>query len=359
MRIAIHYHRHRSNREIDIYREILEFNGIEVTRLDITSQSFWHDIAGVDALIYKWGHTHDQYQLAHTYIPVLEQNSSIKIFPNYATCWHYDDKIKQDILLKQAGFPFVESWIFWDKQDAFDWIKTQAQFPLVFKLARGAGARSVYLVRNEREAGKFVGPMFRRGISQENINVKQIYQTKNKNALRTLKDIYKTACRKLTGSKEMWQISKNYVYFQKFCPNNAWDTRVTTAGLRAHAFKRFVREGDFRASGSGNWDISPTNIDKRMVRIALDISKHFGFQAMAYDFVVDENNEPRIVEISYCYGGAGYPDFMNGYWDYDLNWHEGRYWPQYFELLDLLDLPEMKCPNIVVKTNYKNAHIRI
>jgi len=118
MKVAIHYHRYRSNSEIDIYREILAHNKIPVVKVEVGSQNFWKDISGVDALIYKWGHTHDQHQLAHTYIPIIENQTNIKIFPNYATCWHYDDKVKQDILLKNAGFPFVESHIFWDQIDA-------------------------------------------------------------------------------------------------------------------------------------------------------------------------------------------------------------------------------------------------
>ena len=57
------------------------------------------------------------------------------------------------------------------------------------------------------------------------------------------------------------------------------------------------------------------------------------------------------------YGGAGYPDFMNGYWDENLNWHEGRYWPQYFELMDLLNMPELKLPDLETSTKYKNANL--
>jgi hypothetical protein len=93
----------------------------------------------------------------------------------------------------------------------------------------------------------------------------------------------------------------------------------------------------------------------QMVRTALDISKHFGFQAMAYDFVYDENHSPRIVEISYLYGGAGHPDFMNGYWDFELNWHEGRYWPQFFELQDLLPEINLTCPDLKTETHYSKV----
>jgi hypothetical protein len=80
------------------------------------------------------------------------------------------------------------------------------------------------------------------------------------------------------------------------------------------------------------------------------------FQAMAYDFIYDQKKQPVIVEMSYMYGGAGYPDFMNGYWDAQLNWIEGRYWPQHFELMDLLNRPDLKCPpDLDNSTNYRKV----
>jgi len=35
-----------------------------------------------------------------------------------------------------------------------------------------------------------------------------------------------------------------------------------------------------------------------------------------------------------------------GYWDKDLNWHEGHFWPQFCQLQDLLNMPELKQPVI-------------
>jgi glutathione synthase/RimK-type ligase-like ATP-grasp enzyme len=83
-------------------------------------------------------------------------------------------------------------------------------------------------------------------------------------------------------------ISKNYVYYQKYLPNNNFDTRVTVIGDRAFAFRRFNRTRDFRASGSGKIDYDMDSIDKRMIKIALETSEECGFQCMAFDFLYDE-----------------------------------------------------------------------
>ena len=280
-------------------------------------------------------------------------------FPNLATCWHYDDKVKQYLLLKSKSFPAVKSYVFWDMDYALNWIEGHDAFPLVFKLKNGAGSLSVFLVRTKRKAKALIKVMFRRGLTSNTVKPYHLIKTLNFN-LKTIFRFYAINFRNkyLVPEKQLfWLRQKNYIYFQQFMVGNSWDTRVTTAGSRAHAFRRFNRPNDFRASGSNTWDINPEKIDLRMVRIALDVSKYFGFQAMAYDFVYDENREPKIVEMSYLYGGAGYPDFMNGYWDVNLQWHEGRFWPQYFELMDLLDLPELKLPLLDTETSYKKAKI--
>ena len=76
---------------------------------------------------------------------------------------------------------------------------------------------------------------------------------------------------------------------------------------------------------------------------------------MAYDFIYDENKNPLIAEISYTYGD--YPEFSNGYWDKNLIWHSGHYFPEYFELVDALHMPELKLPDIELNSPYKKAKL--
>ena len=347
-----------SDNELRIYTEILKFNGIGFIELDCSDQEFWAKLEKTDCFIYKWGHDHHSRQKALSIIPVIE-NLRIKCFPNLATCWHYDDKVKQYYLLKENGFPVVDSFVFWEKDPALDWLRNYKEFPLVSKLTNGAGSMNVKLIISRANAKRFIKRMFGKGLLQDSNSFYQVIRTLNYDIIKTFR-YYAIYFRNIYVKPErrpFWQRHKNYVYFQRFLPDNKWDTRVTTAGNRAHAFRRFIRPNDFRASGSNKWDINPAEIDLKMIRIALDITKYFGFQAMAYDFIYNENKEPKIVEMSYLYGGAGYPDFMNGYWDENLKWHAGRYWPQYFELVDLLGMPELKLPVLDTETSYKRAKI--
>ena len=359
--VAIYKNRIKPNdSEIQIYLDILDYNKISYVLVDSGDLYFWEKIRNADLFIFKWGHDHHSQQIAHTILPIIESTLGIPCFPNLATCWHYDDKIKQYFLLDQSGFPVIPSYVFWDKTTALSWINKHHNFPLVFKLRNGAGSFSVFLVRNQAQATRFIRRLFGRGIKQSAIPVQHLARTFNYDFRKIIR-YYTVALRNHYINKEKnvyWLRHKNYIYFQDFMPNNGWDTRVTTAGLRAHAFRRFNRRNDFRASGSNQWDISPEHIDLRMIRIALDVSRYFGFQAMAYDFVYDQNHEPKIGEMSYLYGGAGFPDFMNGYWDENLTWYSGRYWPQYFELKDILGLRELMMPDdLMTDTAYKKAKI--
>ena len=342
--------------DIEIYKEILKFNDIDFVELNCSDPDFWDQVSRIDRLVYKWSNASNDYQIAQSILPVIENHYMIKCFPNQATCWHYDDKIRQYYLLKAHGFPIAESYVFWHKKKAKEWIG-DSEYPLVHKTSGGSGSTAVSLVKNVSQARRIVNRAFRRGISQNpsfirslkiyNFNVRSLYRK------------YGIQIRNMLINEDVtpfWKRHKNYVLFQKFYPNNRFDTRVQITGARGYAFVRYNRKNDFRASGSNDWSIDKREIDMRMVEIAFEISKQLGFQSMAYDFVYDEDKNPVIVEISYCYGD--YPEFSTGYWDEGLTWHDGRFWPQYFELMDLLERPDLKQPEMAATSEYTKAKIK-
>jgi hypothetical protein len=131
-------------------------------------------------------------------------------------------------------------------------------------------------------------------------------------------------------------LQRGYVYFQDFMADNPFDTRITIIGGRAFGFRRFNRPGDFRASGSGEPAYETEQIDPRCVRIAFDVAKRLGSAALAFDFLFDENHEPKIGEVSYTFVAHAVYD-CPGYWDEGLNWREGHHWPQDIILEDFLN----------------------
>ncbi len=96
-----------------------------------------------------------------------------------------------------------------------------------------------------------------------------------------------------------------------------------------------VREGDFRASGSGNIVYDPKEIPPECIKIAFDITKKIKAQCIAYDFVFLDN-KPLIIEASYGFSSKGYLLCL-GYWNNKFIWVEETFTPEFFMISDILE----------------------
>ena len=332
-----------------IYREILTFNNIPNIYLHISQPDFWEKLKETDLFISRWIDISNHDQLGHTLLPIIESAQITKCFPTYHNYWSYDDKIRQYYLLRQHGFPVIETYVFWNKSNALEWIDT-ASLPTVFKLKGGASSNNVVLIKSRDQGKRFIKKMFGSGVKSGKLptrghvkfadfDLQKIVRHWAGNLLKTINGI---------DVNDRWQLHKNYALFQRFLPGNTFDTRVVVNGNRIQAFRRFNRENDFRASGSGKIDLNPEAVDTRCLQIALNVSKKLNYQTMGYDFLYDEENNPLISEMSYTYGTKTLPR-CPGYWDENLSFHEGNYWPQYFQLMHLLDRPDLEQPNIIIE----------
>jgi glutathione synthase/RimK-type ligase-like ATP-grasp enzyme len=312
------------------------FNDIRFVRVELGDPSFWDTVSKADLFVFRYGHYDTDHQKAQTLIPLLERQLQIKCFPNVTTCWHYDDKIRQYYLMRNAGFPMTDSYIFWERAQALAWLAA-APLPVVFKLKGGAGSNNVLLVRSRGQGERLIKTMFGRGMITNGVSDSAAVRFAHFNLYRELHHLAGNAYRAMRGEdvSEFWQRQKNYVLFQKFLPGNPHDTRVTIIGDRAFAFRRLVRTNDFRASGSGLIEYEPQQIDLRCVQIAFQVSKTMEFQSMAYDFLFNADGDPEFCEISYIFWDSAIFR-CPGHWDENLNWHTGHTWPQFAILQDLL-----------------------
>ncbi len=294
-------------------------------------------IADCDA--FMWHHSHTDYKdalFAKQLLYAVEQTGKA-VFPNFRTTWHFDDKVGEKYLLESIGAPMVPTFVFYDKAAAIEWVNKE-KFPKVFKLRGGAGSENVKLIKTRREAHKLVAKAFAKGFSQYDgwSSLKERYgKWKNGRApfIHVIKGIVRLAIP--TNYAKMHPREKGYVYFQEFIPQNKYDIRVIVTGDKAFAIKRLVREGDFRASGSGNIHYAKEEIDERTVRIAFDVNRKLKSQSLALDFVFDTSNNPLIVEMSYGYAVSAY-DLCPGYWSEDMQWHEGRFTPQDWQIEEIV-----------------------
>ena len=258
------------------------------------------------------------------------ESMGLKVFPNEATRWHYDDKIAQKYILESIDAPLTPSYVFYDLKEALDWME-RAPLPLIGKLRRGAASNNVFLIKTRAEGRAFCKKMFGSGINPSpklfsDMGVRMNKAKKLKSGRDLVKAFSKLAL-KISEAQKHFPAEKGYVYFQEFMPANVHDIRIFVIGNKAWGFTRNMRKGDFRASGSGSFDYSRERMPDQVVKAAMTVSHKLGCQAMNYDFLKDGKGEYKLIEMSF--GTFAKPTYdCPGHWDRNIQWHEGHTWPQ-------------------------------
>jgi glutathione synthase/RimK-type ligase-like ATP-grasp enzyme len=333
MKIAIH---HTPGSFSDRWISYCNDNNIAYKIVNCYENDIVSQLDDCNALM--WHHNHTNYKDALFAKQLLYslQVSGKKVFPDFNTTWHFDDKVGQKYLLESIGAPLVPSYVFYTKKEALDWIN-KTTFPKVFKLRGGAGASNVMLVKTKNEARKLTNIAFGRGFSQFNKwnNLKERIR-KFKEGKDSIMGIIKGIGRLFipTEFSKMYSREKGYIYFQEFIPNNNFDTRVVVVGKKAAAERRFIRENDFRASGSGKF--SYENINSKAIEIAFEVAEKLKLQSVAFDFVEDSERNPLIIEMSYGFGVEGISK-VPGFWDSSLQWHREEFKPQEWMIEDQIN----------------------
>lgn len=334
MKIAIH---HTQGTFSDRWIEYCENNNIDYKLVNAYDTNIIKQVEDCDA--FMWHHHHANYKdtLFAKQLLYSLQMAGKKVFPDFNTGWHFDDKVGQKYLFEAIGVPLVPSYVFYTKKEALSWIDNTT-FPKVFKLRGGAGASNVKLVHTKKKAIRLINKAFGKGFSQFDKwnNLKERFN-KWRQGKDTFTGVLKGVVRLFITTEFVKRHSreKGYVYFQDFIPNNTFDIRVIVIAEKAFAVKRMVRDDDFRASGSGILYYEKEEIDLRCIEESIAMSKKVSCQCIAYDFIFNDLNVPLIVEVSYGFAMDAY-DFCPGYWTSDLKWHEEKFNPQSWIVEDLI-----------------------
>ncbi|MGF1672029.1 MAG: RimK family alpha-L-glutamate ligase [Balneolaceae bacterium] len=325
MKIAIH------KKDNDFSSRWIDYcikNQIDYKIVNCYSNDIINLLEDCDALMWHFNQSNPKDVLFAKQLLFALQAAGLQVFPDFHTAWHFDDKVGQKYLLEAAGAPLVPSYVFYDKTTALRWLE-ETSFPKVFKLRKGAGSSHVKIVKNRKVARKLVKKAFNRGFSQYDKigNLKErMYKFKIGKA--GLIDVCKGILR-LGFTTKFSSVAGNergYVYFQDFIPGNDFDIRVIVIEGKAFAIKRLVREGDFRASGSGHVLYEKHHFDENTIQFSFEIAEKLNSQCLALDYVF-LNGKPMVVEVSYGFIKEVYYK-CEGYWDRELNWHEKAFDPQ-------------------------------
>jgi glutathione synthase/RimK-type ligase-like ATP-grasp enzyme len=333
MKIAIHQSNGSFSERWIAYCEEM---GILWKPVDCYRNDILNQLNDCDALMWHFNHKGPKASKFAKQLLFSVQASGRKVFPDFNTVWHFDDKVAQKYLLEAVGLPLAEVYVFYVKHEALEWARNTI-YPKVFKLRNGSGSDNVRLVKSKDEANRLINIAFGKGFKQYEgwSSLKERYRLYRLGRT-TFWDVSKGIMR-LAHTTEYSRVAGReigYIYFQNFIPGNDYDIRVVVVGNKAFAIKRMVRKNDFRASGSGFILYEKEHFNKDTIQMAFEASEKLNAQCMTYDFVFS-NNKPLIVEISYGFAMYGY-DACTGYWDKELNWFEGKFNPYGWMVEDLI-----------------------
>jgi RimK-like ATP-grasp domain len=312
-----------------------------ITRLvDATKPDFFDRMLGCDGLLWWCApvppHAHYSRRML---LALNHAMPELICYPDWKTCWHADDKISQFYLLRTAGIPVPRTEVFWNKTDAIAFCE-QAEYPLVLKLRTGYCSMNVRLLRNAREARKWIAALFETGL----FALKEA-TPRARMILENLYDLAKLLTfgrvRKSSDGRDLHQ---SYIFVQEFIPGNDFDIRVTVIGAKAFAYRRWNRPDDFRASGSGLSDPNPAEINLDAVRFGFLVARRLRTQCLCVD-LLRQGDRYLVSEISYFFGWR-LRQPCPGYWevgdDGELTWFNSIVNPELLILEDFLSILERK-----------------
>jgi glutathione synthase/RimK-type ligase-like ATP-grasp enzyme len=321
------------------WTQFLTEAGCTVRAVDVYSPDILESLAGCDAFMWRWAHFWSMHRVAKRLLPVIEHQIGLHVYPSQKTSWHFDDKAAQAFVLRAAGIPTPETWVFFSADRAHAWAD-QAAYPVVHKLVSGAGSTNVSLVKSREEAHHLIDKLFTTGCFELTSEQPRIDGLRNRVSVAS--QILKTGTSDEIPHPSGEHYHRNEVYFQKFVPGNNCDIRITVIGNRAFGFRRLNRDNDFRASGSGKISFDPAEIPQEAVRLAFQCSQRLQCQSMAYDILMDDKSKPVVVEISYTYASWAVHQ-CPGHWQWretsdgsEFSWIEGAMWPERAQVDDLV-----------------------
>lgn len=252
----------------------------------------------------------ERYQryIRDTAVFISQVRPDIKLIPNLSSVFSFENKGYQELHRKAIGLTNLWGKYFGDIDD-FDESK-YTNFPYVVKKLGGALSSGVGLCHSFEELKDFVG--------EPKIGLKQ----KIKYKLRSKK------ARPEFSYQDQSMIEKNRESFFKFrepfilqemIPGLKHDHKLLMFGDAIYAFKRFVREGDFRASGSGKfvWE-KPSD---KMLDFARTIFDKLDTPFVALDLAETET-EVYLLELQVSGFGPIGQNKSDRYFYYDNGWRE-------------------------------------
>lgn len=232
-------------------------------------------------------------------LTILSRDMGYFCFPTLKEVLIYENKRYLSYFLKAHGLPHPQTFVFYDKKEALDFLR-DTRFPLIGKTNIGASGSGVSILSNIQEAETYVRTVFsREGLSRRsgpNMEKGDLFS-------RGLRYVYRPReiLRKLRKYKSTaTDVQKDFVILQEFIEHD-YEWRVVRMGDSFFAHKK-LKKGE-KASGAliKGYEDPP----KDLLNFVKDITDRFGFYSQAID--IFESDGKFLVNEMQCIFGQSDP----------------------------------------------------
>ena len=291
------------------YERFLKNNNIAYEYYNPLLSNWMEEAKRFDLIVWHTNSDPSTQEIAEGKIYILEQMGKTCL-PSYDEVWSYENKIRANYLYDLHNLPSIPTFISHSKSDALSYIN-KAKFPIISKLSTGSASYGVDKIDNIKDAKKLVN---------------QVFSYKGKE----------------TYFKYMNQ--KDYVYFQEFIEDANYDLRILCVGEDLFGYYRYPNEGDFRASGAGNYQ--KKEIPTEALELAYEVYKAFGSSFLATDFVYSEKIKQFLIIESSIFIGVdsceqlsidNVPGKYTRKAKNEYEFVEGKFWVQELTLKNIIE----------------------
>ncbi|WP_221274534.1 hypothetical protein [Thaumasiovibrio subtropicus] len=214
------------------------------------------------------------------------------LIPSLDTVLAHENKGMMGILAAERGLPYIkQDYCISHRNES----KQELSYPFVYKALGGAGSKGVSLVHNKKDHSRSIGRSLFADLS-----------------IREFKEGVKNTVRKLLNRKAQAEYLAQQARYcaQEFVPGLQSDFKVLVFWDKVYVLKRSVREGDFRASGSGKFEIQ-NEIDPVLAELAIECRAKLCSPFCSLDFVTLCSGEYKLIEFQTCHFGPY--TYLNAY----------------------------------------------
>lgn len=292
------------------YERFCKNNDIQYGIYDIEKSDWIEEAAKYDIFVCHTESNPSDQDMLESKFYILEKHLNKHCFPSYHELWQYENKNRANYLYEINNLPTIPTRLTYSYEEAIDLV-SKVNFPFITKTTIGAGSSGVKKISSKYEALKYIN---------------QVFSYKGRK------------------SQYPYYRQKNYLYIQEFIDDATFDLRIMLVGDMAFGYYRYPNKGDFKASGSGNYEKKAIPGDA--LRLAIDVRNKLNSRQMGVDLLYSEKTDKYYIIETSLFNRIDTPeqlaiDGVPGYYDIsnidNIVFKEGRFWIQELVLRDIIE----------------------